>query len=163
MVVVSSDFFELCWVLWMVSGCPCLSFVVSLKAFWALGFALGERLWSSGDIRAISQGLPCGCGSCGGYLGYCLLLGTSPTAVFQQGLSLWRIYASWPQCFYVARVVFQKPYVLLANRSISATIATLSTKGMFSFWSPKKIRIWSVYFILLSLKYWFMFFINFEM
>ena len=37
-------------------------------------------LWSSGDIRVISQGFLCGCRSCGGYLGYCLLLGTSRTA-----------------------------------------------------------------------------------
>ena len=39
------------------------------------------------------------------------------------------MYALWPQSFYVARVVFQKSWVLLANHATSATIATLSTKG----------------------------------
>ena len=46
------------------------------------------------------------------------------------------VYALWPQSFHVARVVFQS-----LQRSwqtapcTSATIATISTKGMFSFWS----------------------------
>ena len=45
------------------------------------------ELWSSGDIRATSQGFLCGCGSCGGYLGYCLLLATWHTALsFTAGL-----------------------------------------------------------------------------
>ena len=38
-------------------------------------------LWWAGDIPGASPGFPCGYVSCGGYLGYCLLPGTSPTAV----------------------------------------------------------------------------------
>ena len=44
------------------------------------------------------------------------------------------IYASLPQSFHVARVVFQSPnYSWQTALYTSATIATLSTKSMFSF------------------------------
>ena len=80
----------------MVSAVTVFSFSVMFpKSLWACEFALGGGCGRQGDIRATSQGLLCGRGSCGGYLGYCLLLGSSLTAVsslFSSRVSLTRLW-----------------------------------------------------------------------
>ena len=44
--------------LWMLSGCPCLFFVVFPASLWACAFSLLGELWSPGDIRDASPGFP---------------------------------------------------------------------------------------------------------